>query len=63
MKRVRPITITVQVEAVTDDGEFLVPLRIDAVKFTVAEFEQFDLAAELAQIEEAINASAVQDDD
>ncbi len=52
--RVRPISVTIHVEAVADDGVTLVPLQIEPVKLTASQFEHFSLVDEMAQIEESL---------
>jgi hypothetical protein len=56
-KKVRPVSITITVQAVVDDGDTLTPVQIDPVQLTAAQYPGFDLVAELAGLESRLNGS------
>lgn len=54
--RIRPIVVMLQIEAVVDDGETLTPVQIAPIRLAPEQLAQFDLVAQLAQLQEQIDA-------
>lgn len=55
-KRIRPIAVRVTVQAVVDDGESLTPIELQPVEMTASQFGEFDLDAQVAWVQEQIEA-------
>lgn len=55
--RIRPISITVHVEAVIDDGENLVPVEISPLRMSPVSFESFDLKTQLEELQAQLDQS------
>lgn len=54
--RVRPVAVKILVEAVLDDGETLTPIKMQPVEMTAAQFDEFDLDAQVAWVQGQIEA-------
>lgn len=56
--KIRPVSVTVQVEAVLDDGENLTPVAVAPIRLNMDQFARFDLAAQIADLQGQLDAGA-----
>lgn len=56
--RVRLLRVTVTAEVVVDDGESLTPLNVSPLILTPAQWREFDMDAQLATMQAAIDEQA-----
>ncbi|WP_344003845.1 hypothetical protein, partial [Microbacterium paludicola] len=54
--RVRPVSVKVAIGAVLDDGETLTPMSMQPVEMTASQFAGFELAVQVAWVQEQIGA-------
>lgn len=59
--RVRPVVITVQLEAVLDLDDVLTPLQIPPLGLTIAQFAQFDVHAYVASLQAQLDSPGTSD--
>lgn len=51
-ERVRPVSVTVQIDAVIDDGDTLTPIRSRPVTIPARDWDAFSLDTAIAQMQE-----------
>lgn len=56
--RIRPVSVTLSIEAVVDDGEILTPVQIAPVRLMPAQLAQFDLIERIADLQAQLDAQA-----
>ena len=55
--RIRPVMVTITVEAVLDDGETLKPIPLAPMQIPAGEFSRFNLEENMAHLQAQIDAA------
>ncbi len=54
-QRVRLVAVTLQLQVVVDDGTVLEPLQVQPITITAREWENFDLGAQVGDLQRQLN--------
>ena len=60
--RIRPVMVTITVEAVIDDGNTLTPIPLQPIQIPATIFEQFDLGEQVAVLQAQLDSHALHGD-